>query len=112
MPGGMALIAVCDDDTIWAMAVAMLVPGWKYTLTRPTPYSDWDSMRETPSTVDDRLRSDSRTTRASMSWGSIPGYVQTTATTGMSINGKMSTAIRIADSTAMSIRTKQATAIV
>src|SRR5271156_3311464 len=74
IPGGMALIAVCDEATIWAIAVAMFVPGWKYTLTRPTPYSDCDSMREMPLTVDDIPRSESSTTRASMSCGSMPGY--------------------------------------
>src|SRR5579862_6085628 len=112
IPGGMALIAVCDDDTIWAIAVAMSVPGWKYTLTSPTPYSDCDSMREMPLTVEDMFRSLRSTTRASMSLGNMPGYVQTTATTGMSMSGKMSTAIRCPESTAISISTKQATAIV
>src|SRR3984957_7051379 len=69
-------------------------------------------MREIPLTVDDMLRSLSSTTRASMSRGSIPGYVQTTATTGMSISGKISTAIRCPESTAINTRTKHAIAIV
>src|SRR5579862_4626128 len=69
-------------------------------------------MREIPFTVEDMPRSESSTTRASMSAGSMPGYVQTTATTGMSINGKMSTAMRCAERTAMSSSTRQATAIV
>src|SRR5579862_6678088 len=112
IPGGIALMEVCDDATICAIAVAMFVPGWKYTLTRPTPYSDWDSMREIPFTVEERPRSESSTTRASMSAGSIPGYVQTTATTGMSINGKMSTGIRAPDRSAMRTRTAHPTAIV
>ena len=56
-PGGIARNAVWQEDVICAIALPMSIPGWKNTLMSPTPGIDSDSIRETPLTVADRLRS-------------------------------------------------------
>ena len=47
----MIRLAVSDTPVIWAMAVPMSASGSKYSLRRPTPAMDWDSMWVMPSTV-------------------------------------------------------------
>lgn len=63
-------------------------------MTTLIPVSDWLSVCSTPFTVDTSTRSKLPTTRVSISSGEIPVYVQMTATTGISISGKISVGIR------------------
>ncbi len=37
MLGGICFSTVCEIAVTWALATLMLVPGWKKTLTMPTP---------------------------------------------------------------------------
>src|SRR6266542_2531930 len=99
IPGGAIRKIVAVTEDICAMAAPISVPGSKYTRMRPTPGIEFDSMREMPLTVVENARSLMSTTRRSISSAGNPGYAQTTATTGMSIVGKMSTAVRVKDST-------------
>ena len=69
-------------------------------------------MRSIPSTTDDRPRSLNSTTRFSMSSADSPGYAHTTATTGMSIDGKMSTSMLRIDNAPISRMTAAITATV
>ena len=99
MPGGSTRSTVWETAVTWETAASMLVPGWKNTLMTAMPFSDWDSMCSIPATVVVMARSSIVTMRRSMSSGPRPLYCQMEVTTGMSISGKMSVAMRRSDST-------------
>ncbi len=77
-----------------ASADPMLASGWKKTRINPTPASDCDSMCSMLLTVVVIARSEMVTIRPSTSFGESPVYCQMTETTGMLIEGKMSTGVR------------------
>src|SRR4029077_6719835 len=99
MPGGSTRSTVWETAVTWETAASMLVPGWKNTLMTAMPLTDWDSMCSIPATVVVMARSWIVTIRRSMSSGPRPLYCQMAVTTGMSIWGKMSVAIRRSEST-------------
>jgi hypothetical protein len=72
----------------------------------------WDSMRWMPLTVVESDRSLMVTTRRSISSGLRPLYCQTTATTGMSMLGKMSTSMRWTERAPIISTSRHITAVV
>ncbi len=97
MPGGSGRRMVCDSAVISAIDVSTRVPGCRNTLMTATPGYDVDSMCSMSLTVVVIARSSIVTMRSAISCGGIPVYDQTTLTTGMSMNGKMSLRIATID---------------
>src|SRR5208283_23643 len=77
----------------WAVALAMFTPGWKYTLMRPTPLNDCDSMCSMSLTVVVIERSETKIMRVDISCGERPIKFHTTVIIGMSMSGKISVGI-------------------
>ena len=99
-PGGMTrMIGLVDRGDLGDGRRRCWSPGWKKTLMTPTPVNDCDSMCSMSFTVVVIARSLIVTMRSAISSGVSPPYCQMTLTTGMSIDGKMSFAIRTAEST-------------
>src|SRR5580704_16421863 len=72
----------------------MLTSGWKKMRITPMPNSEFDSMCSISFTTVVANRSFGPTIRCSMSFGSIPGQVQTTLMTGLLISGNTSAGVR------------------
>jgi hypothetical protein len=93
MPGGSWRTCDCMIDTTCASAVWMFAVGWKNTLMTVMPASERDSMCSMSLTVVVRPRSLWPAMRCPISCALSPLYDQMIVITGMSISGKMSTAI-------------------
>jgi hypothetical protein len=93
IPGGSWRTCDCMIETTWASAVWMFAVGWKNTLITVIPASERDSMCSMSLTVVVRPRSLCPAIRWPISCALRPLYDQMIVITGMSISGKMSTAM-------------------
>src|SRR5215469_14120857 len=99
MPAGSECSSDCELAASCATAASILALGWKNSLMMAMPGSDCDSMCSMSLTEVVNERSHRVVMTSAISSAETPAYAQMTLTTGTSISGKMSVAIRRTDNT-------------